>query len=103
VKPLGRIVALQVQRSALKRIEQGRKLYDPAPLLAVTELILTCTGACARTTDGSMILDVHNAAHPATRNDRGVNPLSFLFTSHYALMRGRLVRTSPPAAPARAS
>jgi hypothetical protein len=89
MKLLGRIARLQLQRSSLKRIEDGRKVYDPAPLLAVAELILTRSGACARLADGSMMVDVHNAAHPATRNDRGVNPLSLLFTSHYARMQER--------------
>ena len=87
MKPLGQIVRLQVQRGCLKRMEGGRKIYDPSPILAVTQLTLTKSGACARLDDGSYLIDVHNAAHPTTRNNKGVNPLSFVFTSHYDRMR----------------
>lgn len=89
MKSLGRIVRLQIQRGCLKRVENGRKTYDPSPILAVTQLTLTKSGACARLQDGSYLIDVHNAAHPTTRNNQGVNPLSFVFTSHYARMRER--------------
>jgi hypothetical protein len=89
MKSLGQIVRLQIQRGCLKRVENGRKTYDPSPILAVTQLTLTKSGACARLPDGSYLIDVHNAAHPTTRNNQGVNPLSFVFTSHYARMRQR--------------
>jgi hypothetical protein len=89
MKPLGQIVRLQIQRGCLKRVEAGRKIYDPAPLLEVAELVLTKSGACARLADGSFIIDVHNPAHPTSRNNKGLNPLSFLFTSHYTRMRQR--------------
>jgi hypothetical protein len=87
MKPLGKVVRLQIQRSCLKRMEGGRKIYDPSPIVAVSELTLTKSGACARLADGSYVIDVHNAAHPTTRNNGGKNPLSFVFTSHYARMQ----------------
>jgi hypothetical protein len=54
----------------------------------VEELTLTRTGASARTADGSFTIDVHNSAHPYTKNG-GVNGLSVLFTSHYREMQAR--------------
>lgn len=84
---LGRIVRLQLQPSSLKRLEADRKIYDPTPLRVVNELTLTLTGACARMSDGSFVIDVHNSAHPQSRNNEGTNPISLLFTSHYARMR----------------
>lgn len=88
MKALGRIVRLQIQRASLKPVIDGRKVYDPEPILAVAELTLSPAGACARLQDGSFILDVHHAAHPETRNS-GKNPLSLLFTRHYASMQER--------------
>jgi hypothetical protein len=85
--PLGRIVRLQLQRSKLKLGEKPNRVYDPAPLLAVDELTLTSGGALARLPAGATLLDVHHAAHPATRNNGGHNDLSVGFTSHYAAMR----------------
>jgi len=89
LKPLGRIVRLQIQRSALKLGEKGNRVYDPAPLLAVDALTLTRDGALARTDDGGTLLDVHHAQHPLTRNTDGVNDLSVGFTGHYNQMRAR--------------
>jgi hypothetical protein len=88
VKPLGRIVRLQIQRSSLKLGEKGHRVYDPAPLLAVGELTLTAAGASGRAGDGSFTLDIHNSAHPYTKNG-GPNPLSVVFTRHYSEMRAR--------------
>ena len=88
MKLLGRIVRLQIQRSSLKLVEGDRKVYDPAPLLSVGELTLTKTGASTRAADGSFVIDVHNSAHPYTKNG-GPNTLSVLFTSHYREMKGR--------------
>jgi hypothetical protein len=89
LRPLGRIVRLQIQRSKLKLGEKPNRLYDPAPLLAVDELTLTPEGALARTPDGSTLIDVHHTAHPDTRNLDRTNDLSVGFTSHYAAMRDR--------------
>ena len=65
--PLGRIVRLQIQRSRLKLGEKPNRVYDPAPILAVDELILTRDGALARLPDGGTLVDVHHAAHPETQ------------------------------------
>jgi hypothetical protein len=89
LRPLGRIVRLQIQRSPLKVGEKPNRRYDPWAILSVDTLTLTPTGAIARLADGTELLDVHNAAHPQTRNNNNVNPLSIGFTSHYAAMRER--------------
>jgi hypothetical protein len=89
LRPLGRVVRLQIQRSKLKLGEKPNRVYDPAPLLAVDELTLTPQGALARLADGSMVVDVHHPAHPETRNLERTNDLSVGFTSHYTAMRAR--------------
>src|SRR5579859_5427123 len=89
LRPLGRVVRLQIQRSKLKLGEKPNRWYDPAPLLPVNELTLTPEGALARLTDGSMVVDVHHPAHPETRNLDRTNDLSVGFTGHYAAMRER--------------
>lgn len=93
LRPVGKIVRLQIQRTALKRGEKPNRFFDPAPLLAVDRLTITADGAIARLADGSAVLDVHHAAHPESRNNRGTNlrtnDLSVGFTAHYALMRQR--------------
>lgn len=89
LRPLGRVVRLQIQRSKLKLGEKPNRYYDPAPLLAVDELTLTPEGAVARTPDGGTLIDIHHAAHPDTRNRDRTNDLSVGFTSHYIAMRGR--------------
>src|SRR6185436_12587044 len=88
LRPLGRIVNLQIQRSSLKLGEKPNRWFDPAPLLPVDELALTPNGAIARLPDGGTLLDIHHANHPATRNN-GTNDISVGFTSHYAAMRQR--------------
>ena len=89
LRPIGRVVHLQIQRSKLKLGEKPNRYYDPAPLLAVDELTLTPEGAMASTADGGALLDIHHAAHPATRNLDRTNDLSVGFTAHYAAMRDR--------------
>jgi hypothetical protein len=89
LRPLGRVVRLQIQRSKLKLGEKPNRHYDPAPLLAVDELTLTPQGALVRLADGGALLDVHHAAHPDTRNLDRTNDLSVGFTWHYAAMRDR--------------
>ena len=86
-RPLGRVVRLQIQRSKLKLGEKPNRYYDPAPLLAVDELILTPEGALARLPDGATVLDIHHPAHPETRNLSRTNDLSVGFTPHYTAMR----------------
>ncbi len=87
LRPLGKIIRLQIQRSPLKVGEKPNRHYDPSAILAVETLTLTPTGAIARLPDGAELLDVHNAAHPQTRNNDNENPLSVGFTGHYAAMR----------------
>jgi hypothetical protein len=89
LRPLGRIVRLQIQRSKLKLGEKPNRVYNPAPLLAVDELTVTPEGALARLADGSMVIDVHHPSHPDTRNLERTNDLSVGFTSHYAAMRAQ--------------
>jgi hypothetical protein len=87
LKPLGKIVRLQIQRSSLKIGAKPNRQYDPAPLLPVKQLTLTPLGALAHTVEGQAILDVHHAQHPQTHNNGNVNPLSVNFTSHYEMMK----------------
>ncbi|MGQ0602908.1 MAG: hypothetical protein ACT4QE_14590 [Anaerolineales bacterium] len=85
--PLGKVVRLQIQRASLKVGEKPNRVYDPAPLLAVETLTFTPTGAEARLPDGAVLLDVHNARHPETKNNENENALSVGFTHHYELIR----------------
>lgn len=89
LRPLGRVVRLQIQRSNLKLGEKPNRYYDPAPILAVDELTLTPQGALARLADGGVLMDIHHAAHPNTRNRDRTNDVSVGFTPHYAAMRQR--------------
>lgn len=84
---IGKIVHLQIQRSALKVGEKPNRVYTPAPLLSVPTLTLTPTGAEAHLPSGEILLDVHNARHPETRNNENENALSIGFTHHYELIR----------------
>jgi hypothetical protein len=86
--PLGRVVRLQVQTASLKRGDRPNRVYDPAPLAAVSELRLTPRGASGVTAEGKLLLDVHHADHPATKHEPG-REVSFGFTSHYGTMRSR--------------
>ena len=76
--PIGEIVHLQVQRSALKTKGVG---YDPSPLLAVSEIAVGPDGVLGRH-DGGWVVDVHSAIHPQSRGG-GRRALSIGFTSHY--------------------
>jgi hypothetical protein len=89
LSPLGKVIRLQIQRSPLKAGEKPDRMYDPSPILAVSELTLTRQGAIARALDGALLLDVHHADHPQTRNVKSVNALSVGFTSHYAAIRAQ--------------
>jgi hypothetical protein len=88
MRPLGKIVRLQIQPSSLKHGEGELRTYNPESLIAVRELTLTRTGAVAPASDGGLTIDVHNSTHPQTKNG-GHNALSFVFTSHYAAMQAR--------------
>jgi len=88
LRPIGKIVRLQLQRSTLSLGEKPNRYYDPSPLMAVSELTLTPQGALARLPEGD-VFDVHNANHPNSKNADGENDLSVNFTSHYAAIRER--------------
>jgi hypothetical protein len=88
MRELGRVVRLQVQTGSLKLGERPNRVYDPAPLLAVTELLLSPRGAAGATPHGEVVLDVHHADHPASKAEPG-REVSFGFTGHYATMRER--------------
>lgn len=85
---IGPVVRVQVQRDPLKQREGQSVWYDPAPLAIVAALELTPTGVIGRDDTNTRIMDVHNAAHPASRY-RGENGVSVGFTSHYGKMRER--------------
>lgn len=86
---IGQVVRLQVQVSSLKVGESPCRWYDPAPIRVVPTLTLNENGVVGRAETGDTILDVHNATHPASRNQAGGNGISFGFTSHYGAMRAR--------------
>lgn len=86
--PVGRIVRLQVQTDHLKRGEQPRRWYDPAPITSVEALRLDPGGVAGIGSDGTVYEDVHNQRHRISRF-RGDNGLSIGFTGHYAIMRDR--------------
>ena len=87
LKPLGKIVRLQIQRASLKVGEKPNRQYDPAPLLPVKQLTLTSLGALAHSAEDEPILDVHHVQHPTSHNVDNTNPLSVNFTSHYEMLK----------------
>jgi hypothetical protein len=84
---IGTVTRLQIQESSLKVGDKPRR-YDPAPLRAVPELIVTRAGVYFIDGTGTTIIDVHNVDHSTSKN-RATNGLSLGFTSHYAAMRER--------------
>ncbi len=86
---IGTIKLLQVQIASLKVGQAPHRRYDPAPLRQVTAIEVDPDGAIGLAADGERLLDVHNRRHPATKQQAGINGLSFGFTSHYDLMRDR--------------
>ncbi|MGB3305793.1 MAG: hypothetical protein WBA63_06390 [Thermomicrobiales bacterium] len=84
---LGPIVRLQVQRAPLKLGEKPHRWYEPAPITAVSALLLDAGGTTG--VDGDLTIpDVHHRDHELSRF-RGENGISVGFTSHYSLMRDR--------------
>src|ERR1700710_1980804 len=75
---IGQIVRLQVQESSLKMGERPRRWYEPGPIRAVPMLMLDTSGVTGREADGTIVPDVHNAAHPASKH-RGENGVSVGF------------------------
>jgi hypothetical protein len=89
MREIGRITQVQIQQSSLKIGERPNRVYDPSPLLVVDSLLLSPDGVIGLTADGGKIVDVHNATHPDTHNNGGVNDISFGFTSFYHEIRAR--------------
>ena len=87
MREIGTIKLLQVQRSSLKAGERPYRYYDPTPLRVVDGLLLVPGGVVGLAADGQRVIDVHNADHPASKNQRGVNGISVGFTSHYQAIR----------------
>lgn len=83
---IGTVVRLQVQRSPLKPGPRGARVYDPAPLLQVDELMVGPRGVSALV-DGVELLDVHHADHPDSRNRGLMNGLSVLPRLHHERIR----------------
>jgi len=79
---IGTVVRLQLQRSRLKPGPATTRVYDPAPLLEVSELELGPRGVI-----GGGVLDVHHADHPDTRNVKLFNGLSMMTLSRYRALR----------------
>jgi hypothetical protein len=86
MRRIGQIKQVQIQRKALKQGQKPHRYYDPSPILVVERLVLTPQGVLGVTADGEKLVDVHNADHPASRNE-GTNGISVGFTSHYQSMR----------------
>ena len=89
MRQIGKIKQLQVQRSSLKRGVKPARYYDPSPIQIVEQLLLAPEGVIGVTAEGERILDVHNSTHPESKNDGGVNGISFGLTSHYQAMRAK--------------
>jgi hypothetical protein len=95
-REIGQIVRLQIQRQSLKRLlkrqpgarRSPEQFYDPAPILA-GETLWVAHSVAALERDDEVILDVHCASHPRSRNRGAGNMLSIGFTAHYDKMRER--------------
>jgi len=89
MRELGPIVRLQIQRSGLKNPAPSgaavARRFDPAPLLEVPALRLSPDGVVGLLAGQERVLDVHNKAHPETRN-AAINGVSIGFTAHYAAL-----------------
>jgi hypothetical protein len=82
VELIGTVIRLQVQRSRLKPGPATTRVYDPSPLLEVSELAITPRGVI-----GDGVLDVHHADHPDTRNVKLLNGVSVMTVSRYRALR----------------
>jgi hypothetical protein len=87
MQEIGRILLVQVQRSTLKPGKRLATYYDPTPILVVESLRLTPQGVIGITGDGTEVMDLHHIEHLTSHNIRGVNGISFGFSSHYQSMR----------------
>lgn len=89
MREIGQIKQVQVQRSGLKTGQKPYRVYDPAPLLVVSRLLLSRKGTIGLTAEGEQIIDVHHVEHPESRNVDEINGISIGFSSHYQAMRDR--------------
>jgi hypothetical protein len=89
MRPLGKIVRLQIQTSCLKTGVKPDRVFDPAPILAVQRLALGPDGAYGLEPGGAWMVDIHHRAHPDSRNPAGEQGISMGFTGHYGAMRDR--------------
>ncbi len=93
-RQIGRIVRLQIQRKSLKQTLEPKpgsarspeRYYDPVPILAGEQLWIAESVAAMPRGD-EVVMDVHCAAHPNSRNRGSGNMFSIGFTSHYDKMR----------------
>ena len=83
---IGEVLFVQVQRIPLKQGAPQNKIYDPAGLVRVPEVLLTPSGVVGVSADGEHIVDAHHEQHPESRFN-GLNGISVGFTGHYDLMR----------------
>jgi hypothetical protein len=88
LRPIGKIVRLQIQRSTLSLGEKPNRYFDPAALLPVNSLYITQRGAVTHLPTGEAVLDYHHADYPNGRNVVE-NDLSINFTTHYDAIRGK--------------
>lgn len=85
---IGHIVRLQVQTANLKHGDRPGSWYDPAPITIVPRLELDASGVRGVLDDGTILEDIHNETHSASKF-RGENGVSIGFTTHYGEMRKR--------------
>jgi hypothetical protein len=89
MQSIGTIKQVQIQRASLKAGRRPYAYYDPTPLLVVDELLLSPDGVVGVADGGEQIVDVHHAAHLASKSRQGSNGISIGFTGHYQAMRER--------------
>src|SRR5579862_8915520 len=92
MRVVGPVIRLQIQRAPLKTGVKGDRIYNPAPILAVEQLVIAPDGAFGLDREHGWIVDVHHRAHPDTRNADGLHALTLGFTSHYAAIGERFGR-----------
>jgi len=97
MKLIGTIAFAQVQQSPLKHGEGASRVYNPAPVLRVPGLRLTCEGVFGITAAGEEVIDVHHVDHPQTRNRGNANGISINFLPNYARIRDRFPYREPDA------
>lgn len=89
MRPIGRLVLLQVQRTTLKTGVKPTRVYDPTPLFHVPRAAVTPDGVLGWGDRDAWLVDIHHRVHPQTKNDDGVHGVSVGFTAHYRAMRDK--------------